>query len=76
MAYWLWGQAGNNQALLGPYNSSGDALEDFYKFDGIPELVELATNDQAKASQLMKYRRINSGESVTRALERIRHTIN
>ena len=75
MPFWLWGPAGNTYALLGHYGSEAEALEDFHKFDGVPEMVELNTTDAAKATQYMKYRRINSGESVSRALERIRHTI-
>lgn len=50
-------------------------MEDFHKFDGIPKLVELRTKDHAEAARVMKYGRINDGDSVADSLQRVRHTI-
>lgn len=63
--------------LLGPYPSEDKANEiGMGKLGNIPfELIPLPTRDRGKATQMLRAKKLNSGQDLNQSLSRVSHKI-
>jgi Cft2 family RNA processing exonuclease len=63
----------NKSFLIGPftYEKANDLME--RKRFVSAEIIELGTSDLARAGQMLKFRRLNSGEGIGSVMERVKH---
>ena len=77
MYYWNLGLAAGKVVLIGPFDTEAEAAESgFLAFDGGNFTThELPTKDRGRATQMIKYKRIESGMSAGEAMENISHKV-
>lgn len=71
--YWVFGRFEGKPLLLGPYNTEDEAHEvGMLKIEGDYEVILLPTRDEARATRMLKARRLKD-ESLREAIEKVRH---
>lgn len=72
--WWILGESEGRFYLWGPYNSWDKANEmGSEKFDSDFDTMELPTRDEAKASRMVKAKRLGAGESLGEATTKLHH---
>lgn len=73
--FWCWTEH-PRPVLLGPFNTQYEANQCGYRdLQGVFEVVELPTCDRARATQILKYRKLGQTHNIETSLERIRHKL-
>lgn len=71
--WWVVAQDRERTVLIGPLDSIEEANKRGFALGCYFESVELPTRDHARASQMVKDRRLVSGKALDEAMERISH---
>ena len=73
MRYWVLGRDGERTVLAGPKDSLEEANAVGYNMGCYFEVLELPTVDKARAAQIIKERRLEAGQRLPQAMERLGH---
>lgn len=71
--YWVLGRDGHRTVLAGPKASIQEANDLGYRMGCYFDVLELPTVDRSRAAQIIKARRVENGQPVGEAMERLRH---
>jgi len=76
MYYYVWADDEGTNVLLGPFTTREEANRAAWgQLNCYFEIVELDTKDRAKATQVLKARKLEKTQDLRRSLERVKHIV-